>query len=49
MTTVNRGLRIAVVSGVLALSSCASVQQDARFPQVQNTVSERLGTVEGRV
>lgn len=43
MTTVNRGLRIAVVSGVLALSSCASVQQDARFPQVQNTVSERLG------
>jgi cobalt-zinc-cadmium efflux system outer membrane protein len=34
---------IAIVLGVFALSGCATVQREARFPEVQSAVADRLG------
>jgi cobalt-zinc-cadmium efflux system outer membrane protein len=34
---------IAIVIGVFALTGCATVQHDARFPEVQSAVTDRLG------
>lgn len=39
----NTGSLIALVLGILALSGCATVQRDARFPEVQTAVAQRLG------
>jgi cobalt-zinc-cadmium efflux system outer membrane protein len=37
------GTAIAVVLGVFALGGCATVQREARFPEVQSAVADRLG------
>jgi len=37
------GMLTAVVLGLLGLGGCATVQREARFPEVQNTVADRLG------
>lgn len=49
MTTIERdpmqgiGILAAILVAASALGGCATVQREARFPQVQNTVAERLG------
>ncbi len=37
------GIVVAVALGVLVLGGCATVQREARFPNVQSTVSDRIG------